>query len=334
MSQNSTGMIPSLCEIYKDYFPIGAAVSPDVIQKTDGLIKKHFNSLTPENDMKFQIVHPEEEVFKFDNADQIVNFALQNRMKVRGHNLVWHLTPDWLFKGPDGERVSREVLLERLERHIKTVVGRYRGKVYCWDVINEAVEDDDRPELLRDTEWLEIIGEDYLNKAFQWAHEADPDALLFYNDYAAEVPAKRDKIVKLIKKLKDQGVPIHAIGIQGHWHLGELSFDDLRYAIEFYASLGLQVQITELDLSFYSLNDLVSRYPKPTTAQLELLANTYSKIFNILREYKQLIAGVSFWGVTDDQSWLNYWPVNRNNWPLLFDSSQQPKEAFWAITYF
>lgn len=326
--------IPSLWEVYQDYFSIGAAVNPDVIKNSDDLLKKHFNSITPENHMKFHLIHPQEEVYDFDKADQVVNFALRNKMKVRGHNLVWHLTADWVFKGPDGEPVSREILLERLEKHIKLVVGRYKGMAYCWDVVNEAVEDEDQPALMRDSEWFRITGEDYLKKAFEWAHETDPDALLFYNDYSAEVPAKRDKIYKLLKSLKEQGTPIHAVGIQGHWHLGEVSFDDLRRAIELYASLGLKVQITELDLSFYGQHDRITRYDKPSQAQLEFHAQTYSKLFALFREYRELITGISFWGVADDYAWVNEFPVRRNNWPFLFDTNHQPKESFWAVVYF
>ena len=326
--------IPSLHRVYQDYFPIGAAVTPEVIQSCSNLIIKHFNSITAEDHMKFQNIHPQETVYDFENADKIVEFALANQKKVRGHNLIWHLTPDWLFKDALGTKVSRELLLKRMEEHIKTVVGRYRGKVYCWDVVNEGVDDEDSAEMLRDTEWTQIIGEDYIRKAFEWAHEADPDAILFYNDYSAEDPVKRDRIYKLLKGLKERDVPVHAVGMQCQFHLGEVSIEDLKIAIEMYASLGLEIQITELNISFYSQNDWVSRLETPAPEKLELFAQTYWDLFGLFRQYKREITGVTFWGVTDENTWASRWPFPRNNWPLLFDKNQDLKEAFWAVVKF
>jgi endo-1,4-beta-xylanase len=326
--------IPSLYRIYQDYFPIGAAVTPEVIKSCGDLITKHFNSITAEDHMKFQNIHPQETVYDFGNADKIVEFAAQNQMKIRGHNLIWHLTPDWLFKDTNGGKVPQELLLKRMEEHIKTVVGRYRDRVYCWDVINEAVDDEESEKMIRDTEWLQVIGEDYIRKAFEWAHEADPKAILFYNDYAAEEPVKRDRIYNLLKSLKERDVPIHAIGMQCQFHLGEVSIEDLKIAIEMYASLGLAIQITELNISFYSQNDWVSRLETPSREKEELFAQTYWDLFGLFREYKREITGVTFWGVSDENSWACRWPFPRNNWPLLFDKNHEPKEAFWAVVKF
>ena len=175
--------VKSLREIYSDYFPIGAAVNPEVIETHRDLLIKHFNSITPENEMKFSLVHPEEGVYTFEKADSLVDFAERNQMKIRGHTLIWHnQTPDWVFLDKNGKDVSKDILLNRMEEHIKTVIKHFRAHVYCWDVVNEAIADE-ASVYLRESKWLRIIGEEYLQKAFEFAHEADPRALLFYNDY-------------------------------------------------------------------------------------------------------------------------------------------------------
>jgi len=238
----------SLKDVYRDYFLIGAAVNLGTIKSHKDLILKHFSSLTAENDMKFASTHPREGVYTFEAADTIMEFAESNGLKMRGHTLVWHQqTPDWVFQDSDGNDVSRDVLLSRMKEHIETVAGRYKGRIYAWDVVNEAVEDK-RDYFYRKTRWFEIIGEDYIDRAFEYAHEADPDAALFYNDYSAVYPGKRDKIYSLVKGMKERGVPIHGIGIQGHWSIYGPSAEDIKTALDLYASLGLQIQITELDL--------------------------------------------------------------------------------------
>ena len=185
------------------------------------------------------------------NADSIVNFAQQNGIKVRGHNLCWHeQTPNWIFKGKVGGEVTKAILLQRLKTHITTVVNRYKGKIYAWDVVNEAIDDNPNNDL-RNSRWYQICGEDYILKAFEYAHAADPDAQLFYNDYNTERPEKRERIYRLLKRLKDKGVPIHGIGLQAHWSLQEPTEDELVSAIKRYASLGLKIQFTELDISIY-----------------------------------------------------------------------------------
>ena len=215
------------------------------------LILQQFNSLTPENSMKMGPIHPEENRYHWKDADSIVAFAQRNGLKVRGHNLCWHnQTPQWMFKDSAGKTVTKEVLLQRLKEHITTVVSRYKGKIYAWDVVNEAISD--KPgEYLRPSLWHQICGEEYIAKAFEYAHEADPDAVLFYNDYNEINAAKREKIYKLVKGLKDAGVPIGGVGLQGHWAINEPSKEQLDSTLKKFADLGLKMQVTELDISVY-----------------------------------------------------------------------------------
>src|SRR5688572_19754601 len=207
-----------LKDFYQPYFPIGVAVSPRVLQGPEAeLIKTHFNSLTAENAMKMGPIHPEENRYFWDDADKIAGFAKANNMKLRGHTLCWHnQTPTWMFTNAAGDTVTKEVLLKRLKDHITAVVTRYKGTIYAWDVVNEAI-DDSPDKFYRNSPWYKICGEEFIAKAFQYAHEADPDALLFYNDYNTETASKRDHIYEMVKKLVDAKVPIHGVGLQGHW---------------------------------------------------------------------------------------------------------------------
>jgi endo-1,4-beta-xylanase len=327
-----------LKDYYKSYFPVGVAVSPQVLAGPEAdLIKKEFNSLTAENVMKMGPIHPEENRYNWDPADQIVNFALANNMKMRGHTLCWHnQTPAWIFKDNAGNQVSKEVLLQRLKDHITTVVSRYKGKIYAWDVVNEAIDDKDAV-FYRPSPWYNIIGEEYIAKAFEYAHAADPDALLFYNDYNTESPSKRAKIIKLVKSLVDKGVPIHGIGIQGHWSIFGPNEDDVAQSIAEYSSLGLKLHVTELDVSVYTPeqgrrdkrpDEQDTFTPDMEQKQLEL----YSAIFRVFRDNKKSISAVTFWNVTDKRSWLDNFPVRgRKNYPLLFDKDLKPKKAYWEV---
>ncbi|MEH7490710.1 endo-1,4-beta-xylanase [Neobacillus niacini] len=319
--------VPSLSKVYEEYFNIGAAVNLTTIKSQKDLLKKHFNSITAENDMKFMEIQPAEGQFTFEKADQLAAFAKGNGMKMRGHTLVWHnQTPDWVFENAD-----RETLLQRMKKHINTVMNRYKGTIFCWDVVNEAVTDEG-PELLRPTKWLEIIGEDYIEKAFEFAHEADQDALLFYNDYNESNPEKREKIYKLVKSLVEKGVPIHGIGLQAHWNLVNPSLEDIRTAFERYASLGLKLHLTELDLSVFNFEDKRTELTEPTSEMLELQAERYQQVFQFLKQYREHITSVTFWGAADDYTWLSDFPVRgRKNWPFLFDENHQPKESFWKV---
>ena len=331
-----------LKDYYKNYFPIGVAVSPRAL-KTDeaGLILQHFNSLTPENAMKMGPIHPKENEYYWKDADSIIAFAQRNKLKVRGHTLLWHQqTPAWLFVDAQGAKVSKEVLLQRLKDHITTVAGRYKGKIYAWDVVNEAISDKHN-EYLRPSEWLKIIGEEYIAKAFQWAHEAAPDALLFYNDYNEISPVKREKIYKLVKGLKDAGVPIHGVGLQAHWAVNEPSGGQLDSTIKRFADLGLKVQITELDISVYD-KEHNARERKAEDADTTFSAQkeqrqleVYKMAFELFRKYRNSISGVTFWNISDRHSWLDDFPVKgRKDYPLLFDKALQPKKAYWEVVKF
>ncbi|MCS7201413.1 MAG: endo-1,4-beta-xylanase [Dictyoglomus sp.] len=324
--------IPALKEVYKNYFPIGAAVNPTTINTHKALLEKHFNSITPENQMKWEIIHPSPDVYNFSEADKIVEFALKNNMKIRGHTLLWHQqVPSWVFRDDKGNLVSKEVLLKRLEEHIKRVVGYYKGKVYAWDVVNEAISDNPS-EFLRDAPWYKIGGEEIIEKAFIWAHEADPNALLFYNDYNLEEPRKRDKAYELVKRLKEKKIPIHGVGIQGHWTLSWPTPSMLEESIKKFQSLGVQVQITEFDISIYYDRNENANFTDPPLDRIERQAEIYKKAFEVLRRYKNVITGVTFWGVADDATWLDYWPVRgRKDHPLLFDVKHSPKKAFWEV---
>jgi len=324
-----------LKELYKDAFHIGAAVNPGTIERQRSLLAYHFNSLTAENEMKFSSVHPKEELYTFEDADIIAAFAREHGMALRGHTLVWHnQTPEWLFENKTGGLVDRAVLLERLRAHIQTVVGRYKDVIYGWDVVNEVISDDanDENAFLRPSKWLDIAGEDFIAKAFEFAHEADPQALLFYNDYNESNPHKRERIYRLVRSLLDQGVPIHGVGLQAHWNLYDPSLDDMRAAIERYAQLGLQLQLTELDVSVFRFEDRRTDLVHPTEEMLELQAERYESIFRLLYEYKEHISAVTFWGAADDYTWLDDFPVRgRKNWPFLFDESHRPKEAYQRV---
>jgi endo-1,4-beta-xylanase len=226
------------------------------------------------------------------------------------------------------------MLLARLKDHITQVVTRYKGKVYAWDVVNEAVDDDDA-KFYRETDWYKICGEEYIAKAFQWAHEADPEAKLFYNDYNTEFEGKRDKVYRLVKQLIDAGVPIHGIGLQGHWNIVNPAEKDLRDAIEKYSSLGLKIQITELDVSVYSSGETNPADNVFTPEREQKQIDKYKMIFRVFREYKNVISGVTFWNVSDKSSWLDNFPVKgRKNYPLLFDQNLKPKKAYWEVVKF
>ncbi|MGH2563224.1 MAG: endo-1,4-beta-xylanase, partial [Ginsengibacter sp.] len=241
-----------LKDYYKDYFHIGVSVTPrDLSGDEAKLILREFNSLTPENAMKMGPIHPRQNFYYWRDADSIVNFAQHHGLKVRGHNFCWHeQTPAWLFKDDRGNLVSKDTLLQRLKDHITTVVNRYKGEIYAWDVVNEAI-DDDSTKFLRNDLWYQVCGPDYIVKAFEYAHEADPNAILFYNDYNTERPEKRKRVYKLLKQLVDDHIPINAVGLQGHWSIYEPSPDELDKTIQEFSSLGLKVQITELDISIY-----------------------------------------------------------------------------------
>lgn len=333
--------VPSLAEYYADYFPIGVAIDNQYEQYSD-TISKHFVSITAENEMKFEALQPQEGNFTFDTADRMVEFATERGMQVRGHALVWHnQTPSWVFAG------SKEQVLERMRNHIQTVMQHFAGKVYAWDVVNEAILDDGR---LRGEDggsaWYEALGESYIAEAFRAAREADPNAKLYYNDYAHYSPARRQGIYDLLVRLLDDGVPIDGVGLQGHMHLQPgLNHDVIRHqtvqeeetAIELYAELGLDVQITEMDVSLYVLGeDYPASYTQETLTPelLDQQAARYREFLELFRKHKDVISSVVFWGIVDSNTWLSDLVQGQEDFPLLFDAAQEPKPAFWALVDF
>ena len=257
---NSLVILASSCkdeQIYglKDAFAgdflIGTAVNaPQILgidKEAKPFIIKHFNAITAENAMKWEWINPSPEKYDFAMADTIVSFALANRMFITGHTLVWHSqTPDWVFRDSLGNPLTREALLERMKDHIFTVMGHYKGRVQSWDVVNEAIGDDGQ---IRRSKWYEIIGEDYIEKAFEYAHEADPEAELYYNDYNNEEPLKRAGVVNIVRNLRKKSLRVDGVGIQGHWHLDSPDFEIVDESISEYASLGVKVMITEMEIN-------------------------------------------------------------------------------------
>jgi endo-1,4-beta-xylanase len=315
-----------------DYFNMGVAIPPSFIdnQKKVALIRRHFNSITAENDMKWSNLQPTEGTFTFANADKIVAFAEANGMKVRGHCLCWHnQVPSWIFRDGTGT-ASKELVLQRLRTHITIVMNHFKGEVYAWDVVNEAI--DDGSSVYRNSQWYTICGEDYIIEAFKAARAADPDAKLFYNDYTAIDPTKRDKICSLLVKLKEQNL-VDGMGLQGHWNISYPSNSLINDAINKYRSLGLDVQITELDVSVYTSNSDPQSAYNDNIAQK--LSDAYSKYFEVFRSFRDAITGVTFWGLADDYTWLDNFPVaGRKNYPLLFDVNLVPKAAYFKVIDF
>ena len=341
---------PSLKNIYLSDFLVGSAINADQItgkdSRGDAVIESQFDTISPENALKWENIHPRPGVYDFDIPDQYVAFGEKHHMHVVGHVLVWHSqTPAWVFHDGKGNLVDRETLLKRLHDHIQTVVGRYKGRIQSWDVVNEALNEDGT---MRQSLWMKIIGEDYIVKAFQWAHEADPQAQLIYNDYSLENEAKRNGALALIAKLKAQGVPVTTVGLQGHDSLTWPSGEAEDTTITAFAKLGVKVAITELDIDVLpsatsqqtadiSLN--VAQDPKlnpyfvglPISVQQEL-AKRYADLFAVYLKHRDVVTRVTFWGVTDGDSWRNDWPIKgRTNYPLLFDRNGQPKPAFDAV---
>lgn len=328
---------------YKDHFEVGAAVSPQSL-KTDeaGLIVRQFNSMTAENAMKMGPIHPRENEYNWAGGDSIAAFAKRNNLKLRGHALCWHnQTPRWFFTdSTTGKQVTKEVLLRRLKDHITTVVSRYKGTIYAWDVVNEAISDK-ADEYFRPSLFYQICGEEFIAKAFEYAHAADPDALLFYNDYNEINPLKREKIIRMIKELQAKGVPIHGVGLQGHWALNEPSRDQLDKTLSDFAALGLNMQITELDISVYPKeHDARKRKSSDydTTFSSEKEAKqieVYKMCFELFRKYSKNISAVTFWNISDRHSWLDNFPVRgRKDYPLLFDKDLKPKKALYEVINF
>ncbi|OFK56512.1 1,4-beta-xylanase [Globicatella sp. HMSC072A10] len=319
---------------YKGYFDIGCSVNEESLSKNYDFIHRHYNSITLENEMKIERILPEEGIYQFSFPDKVVEYVNKYSMRLRGHTLVWHnQNPDWLFKNGN-KLVTKEVLQDRMKEYFKAIMNHFASSVYAWDVVNEAVEDKSG-KLLRASPWLEVLGENFIYDAFVLAHEIQPDAQLYYNDYNETDPMKREKIYQLVKSLKKKGAPIHGIGMQGHWNLYGPSIDEIRRTIELYASLDVRLQVTELDMSVYAYTDRRTDLKQLDKRLSTLQADRYEKIFELFREYQDVIDAVTFWAVTDDYTWLDNFPVfGRKNWPTVFDEKAQPKESYHRIMNF
>ena len=339
-----------VADYYEGAFLIGTALNANQIYERDvkgaELTRIHFNAITPENASKWGPIHPRPGEYNFEPVDRFVEFGEENGMFMIGHTLVWHSqTPGWVFRDEEGNFLDRDALLERMRDHIHTVVGRYKGRIQAWDVVNEALNMDGS---MRETHWYNIIGKDYLVKAFEYAREADPDAELYYNDYSLENPAKREGAIRLIRYLQENGAPVTGIGTQGHWHLPHPSLEEIEKTIVQFADLGIDVMITEMEICVlpeaweYSGAD-ISRVAEmregldPYTEGLpdevqQQLADRYREIFELFLEHRDKISRVTFWGVTDGDSWKNNFPVRgRTNYPLLFDREWEAKPAYYSV---
>jgi endo-1,4-beta-xylanase len=325
-------------------FYIGTALNAEQITGKDTasvrVVNEQFNAIVAENCMKSGPIHPKENEYNFTLADQFVDFGMKNKLFITGHVLVWHSqAPGWMFKDSLDQDVTREVLIRRMKEHIGTVVGRFKGKVKGWDVVNEAIEDDGT---FRKTKYYEIIGEDYIRLAFEFAHEADPGAELYYNDYSMANQGRRDGVVAMVKKLKALGVKIDGIGMQCHIGLDYPDIREFEKSVEAFGALGVKVMITEMDISVLPMPDKnvgaeVSRsheYQKKLNPYAEGLPDSvnsafekrYLDFFKLFLKHKDVISRVTTWGVNDGQSWKNNWPVRgRTDYPLLFDRKNQPK---------
>ena len=343
---------PTLRQVYEKDFLVGVALNGGQVtgrnQNAAALAGAQFSCLTAENDMKWQLIHPEPDRYNFGSADAYFEFAKKHKMQVIGHTLVWHSqTPAWVFQGSDGKPATREELLKRMRDHIHTVAGHYKGKVKGWDVVNEALSDGG-PEILRDSPWRRIIGEDFLDHAFRFAREADPKAELYYNDYGLENERKRANCVKMVKGMLERKVPIDGIGTQSHFHLNQPSAAEIEKTIKDFADLGLKVMITELDVDVLpgrgapgnadvnrreQGDDTTNPYAAGLPDEMQQkLAKRYEEIFDIYLKHRKSITRVTFWGLDDGQTWLNGFPIRgRTNHPLLFNRELKPKPAFEAL---
>lgn len=328
--------IPSLHEYYADAFDVGVAISASQIEGAYAdLVNKHYNTVVAGNEMKPGSLQPVEDFFRWKDADNIIAFAKANGLKVRFHTLVWHQqTADWMFRDPYGLQMepteeNKKLLLERLEKHIRAVVERYKDDIQDWDVVNEVI-DENEPDGMRRSKWYEITGTEYIELAFRVTREvAGPDARLYINDYNTHHPKKREALYKLVTDLLDKGVPIDGVGHQTHISIYYPQLSEIQASIERFAELGLDNQITELDISIYASDS--ESYDVVPEEVLVKLAHRYQELFELFLDMKDHISSVVFWGTDDGNTWLRTFPVNRINLPLLFDEQLQAKYAYWAL---
>lgn len=329
---------------FKNDFYIGVAVNGDQISGVDRkgkkLIQLNFNSIVAENCMKSEKIQPLEGDFQFSEPDKLVEFGMQNKMQIIGHTLIWHSqAPKWFFVDNNGQQVSREVLIERMRTHINTVVKRYKGRVNGWDVVNEAINDNGT---WRESPFFKIIGKDYVKLAFQFAHEADPEAELYYNDYSMALEKRRNSVVAMVKELQSEGIKVSGIGMQGHLTMDFPTVQEFEKSIIAFSELGIKVMITELDLTVLpspwsnagaNISDNAEYHermnPYKTGVPVEInkeWEQRYLDFFQLFVKHKDKISRVTLWGLTDYNSWKNDWPIKgRTDYPLLFDRNYQPK---------
>jgi endo-1,4-beta-xylanase len=342
---------PSLKRLAPKGLLIGAALNTRQVEGGDpvslDIVTRQFNSISPENILKWGAVHPAPDRYVFEPVDKYVALGKEHGLAVIGHVLVWHQqTPAWVFAGQAGGRADRDTLLSRMRTHIQTVVGRYRDRIHGWDVVNEALDDDGT---LRKTPWLEAIGPDYVAKAFEYTHAADPAAELYYNDFNLWKPAKREAAIRLVKDLRAGGLRVDGIGEQAHWGIDEPPLAEIdRTIAETAAGSGVKVLLTELDIDVLprdpdmwgadlskkaTIRATTNIYPDGLPdAQQQALARRYADIFTLVLKHRGVVSRVTFWGVTDAQSWLHNFPIpGRVNYPLLWDRQGQPKRAFDAV---
>lgn len=348
----------TLKEAYAGAFHMGAAVNHAIVIGRDSLARdlvlRHFNTITPENVMKAEEVNPQPGVYRFGPADSVVAFAEEHDLFIVGHTLIWHnQTPAWFFTNEEGEPNTPEQQIERMRSHIEAVAGRYAGRVDAWDVVNEVIDNDGS---YRPTTWVEGVGDgdELVKNAFRFAAQYAPDAELYYNDFNAWRPAKRDGIVRMVRMLQREGIRIDGIGMQGHWGLNYPKSEYIEAAIDSFAALGVKVMITELDVDVLPLTKegqiigQVMSHPQfqleefeefldpykgglPPSVQQELAAR-YAELFEIFHRKRDKIDRVTLWGVHDGMSWKNGYPIpGRTNYPLLFDRQRRPKPAFDAV---
>ncbi|PRD54618.1 endo-1,4-beta-xylanase [Sphingobacterium gobiense] len=334
-------------EVYADRFYVGAALNLEQIWEQNPIaskvVEQHFNSIVAENCMKSMFMQPREDEFYFKDADQFVAYGEKHDMHMVGHTLIWHSqAPRWFFSDKEGKDVSRDVLIERMRNHIHTVVSRYKGRIHGWDVVNEAILDNGE---YRKSKFYDIIGEDFIPLAFQFAHEADPEAELYYNDYSTAIPAKRAGIVRLARKLQKAGIRIDGLGMQEHHGLTHASLEETEKTINDFADLGVKVMVTEMDISVLpharrhvgaeltdtaayskSLDPYKENLPED---KMNELGNRYVDFFKLYLKHQDKISRVTLWGVGDADSWKNDWPIEgRTDYPLLFDRDYEPKPFF------
>ena len=333
---------PGLKDVFQDHFMMGAALNEAEINGTDTLgielIKKNFNTVVAENCMKCEVIHPEKDRYDFTLADQFVDFGNENGMFVVGHCLIWHSQcAPWFFLNEDGSQIDAEELKVRMKEHITTVMTRYKGRVHGWDVVNEAVVEDGS---YRQSKFYEILGEEFIPLAFQYAYEADPDAELYINDYGMNVPGRRDTYVKIVNDLKERGLRIDAVGMQGHMGMDYPDFDQFEQSIIAFGGTGCKVMITEWEMSALptvntganiseteEYRAAMNPYPDGLPEDVAAVWNSRMKTFmDMFVRHSDVITRVNAWGVSDDDSWKNDWPMKgRVEYPLLFDRELQPK---------